>query len=52
MIEAHDGHMINRFVPQEDRETLLADLRNRKQYYLSEGDLSVFHRISDDRRII
>jgi sulfate adenylyltransferase len=47
MIEAHGGHMINRIIPQEGREAFLADLQNRKQYYLTEGDLSVFHRIAD-----
>lgn len=47
MIETHGGRMINRIVPQEDREGFSADLQNRKKYYLSEGDLSVFHRIAD-----
>lgn len=47
MTEAHGGRMINRIVPHEDREALLVDFQNRKQYHLSEGDLSVFHRIAD-----
>jgi len=47
MIEAHGGRMVNRIVPQEDREGFLADSQNRKKYYLSQGDLSVFHRIAD-----
>jgi sulfate adenylyltransferase len=47
MIEAHGGRMINKIVPQEDREVFSAALQDRKKYYLSEGDLSVFHRIAD-----
>jgi sulfate adenylyltransferase len=47
MIEAHGGRIINRIVPQEDREAFSADLRNKKKYYLSEGNLSVFHRLAD-----
>jgi len=47
MIEAHGGLIINRLVPQEDREGFLNKLKKMKKYYISAGDLSVFHRIAD-----
>jgi sulfate adenylyltransferase len=47
MIEAHGGRIINRIVPPEDREEFLVDLQNMRKYYISQGDLSVFHRIAD-----
>ena len=47
MIEAHGGHSINIVVPQEEREVYSAKLRSLLPYYISQGDLSVFHRIAD-----
>jgi len=47
MIEAHGGLMVNRIVPQENREGFLGDLQKAKKYYISDGDLSIFHRMAD-----
>ena len=47
MIEAHGGQMVNRVVPPEERELFSAKLRRLNRYYISSGDLSVFHRIAD-----
>jgi sulfate adenylyltransferase len=47
VIEAHGGFVINRIVPQEEREEFLADLQKLRKYPLSGGDLSIFHRIAD-----
>src|SRR4030042_2353418 len=47
MIEAHGGVLINRIVPHKDREGFLEDLQKMRKYYISQGDLSIFHRIAD-----
>ena len=47
MIEPHGGLLVNRIVPQEDREEFLEDLQKTKKYYISEGDVSIFHRMAD-----
>lgn len=47
MIEAHGGLIINRLVPQDNRKSFLHKLQKLKQYHISAGDLSVFHRIAD-----
>ena len=47
MIKAHGGFIINRIVPQKEREGFLRKLQDMRKYYLSEGDLSIFHRIAD-----
>jgi sulfate adenylyltransferase len=47
MIEAHGGGLINRIVPHRDREGFLEDLQKMRKYYISQGDLSIFHRIAD-----
>ena len=47
MIEAHGGLIVNRVVPQEDRGAFVEGLQKAKKYYLSDGDVSIFHRIAD-----
>jgi sulfate adenylyltransferase len=47
VIEAHGGFLINRIIPADRREDFLARLRDMQKYRLSEGDVSVFHRIAD-----
>jgi sulfate adenylyltransferase len=47
MIEAHGGPIVNRIVPPEDREEFLESLQKKRKYYISDGDLSIFHRMAD-----
>jgi len=44
---AHGGELINRIVPDIEKETMLKNLRNSKTYEISDADLSVFYRIAD-----
>ena len=45
---AHGGcGLVNRFLPEIEREAILADYDKRKIYHISEADLSVFYRIAD-----
>jgi sulfate adenylyltransferase len=47
MIEPHGGLIVNKIVPQEDREGFLEDLQKARKYFISEGDASIFHRMAD-----
>ena len=41
------GKLVNRTVPESERESLIKETKGMKTYYISDSDLSVFYRMAD-----
>jgi len=41
------GKLVNRTVPESERESLIKESKGMKTYYISDSDLSVFYRMAD-----